>query len=86
MSNVTLLFDIHWSEESQSHSLACVGRLQPEIKRPVFPDYDLGLQYEVMAHTAGGIPSDMPPYNMDGWMMHETTEEQRSPSGNSPLA
>ena len=25
------------------------GRLQPEVERPVFPAYDLGLQYEVMA-------------------------------------
>lgn len=108
MSNVTLLFDIHWTEDDQRQSLSCVGRLQPEIERPVFPAYDLSLQYEVMdsvgrnsdipvptllgletdksllgvqfyimAHTAGRIPTDMPPYNMDGWMMHETTEEQR---------
>lgn len=108
MSNVTLLFDIHWSEDGEGKSLSCVGRLQPEIERPVFPAYDLSLQYEVMAsvgrnsdipvptllgletdkallgvqfyimeHTAGRIPTDMPPYNMDGWMMHETTEEQR---------
>lgn len=109
MSNVTLLFDIHWTEDGRQQSLSCVGRLQPEIERPVFPAYNLSLQYEVMdslgrnsdipvptllglemdtsvlgvqfyimAHTAGRIPPDMPPYNMDGWMLHEASEEQRA--------
>lgn len=109
MSNVTLLFDIVWQEGDVSHREPCVGRLQPEIIRPVFPDYDLTLQYEVMdsigrnsdvpvpellgletdtsllgvqfyimKRTEGRIPTDLPPYNMDGWMMHETTEAQRA--------
>ena len=30
-----------------------------------------------MKRTDGRIPTDMPPYNMDGWMMHETSIEQR---------
>ena len=108
MSNVTLLFDIHWQEDGEAKSQSCVGRLQPEIERPVFPSYDLREQYEVMAavgeksdipvpgllgleadpsllgvqfyvmeFTPGRIPTDMPPYSMDGWMMHETTELQR---------
>lgn len=109
MSNVTLLFDIEWSEAGESHSEAVVARLQPEIERPVFPDYDLSLQYEVMdavsrhsdipvpvlrgletdpallgvqfylmKRTDGRIPTDMPPYNMDGWMIHETDIAQRA--------
>lgn len=108
MSNVTLLFDITWNEDGQPKKESVVARLQPSIDRPVFPDYDLSLQYEVMdavgkhsdipvpvlrgletdksllgvqfylmKHTDGRIPSDMPPYNMDGWMMHETTAAQR---------
>ncbi len=108
MSNVTLLFDISWEAEGQNFSEACVARLQPDIERPVFPAYDMSLQYRVMEvlsektdipapemrglemdtslmgvpfyvmkKTEGRIPSDMPPYNMDGWMMHETTLEQR---------
>ena len=48
MSNVTLLFDVSWEEDGQSRSEPCVGRLQPEIARPVFPAYDLSLQYRVM--------------------------------------
>jgi aminoglycoside phosphotransferase (APT) family kinase protein len=109
MSNVTLLFDIQWQEGGEIKSQSCVGRLQPEIERPVFPSYDLsnqyrvmeavgkhsdipvptllgleadatllGVQFYIMEFTAGRIPSDMPPYNMDGWMMHETSEPQRA--------
>ncbi len=108
MSNVTLLFDIHWQEDGSEKSQSCVGRLQPAIERPVFPSYDLseqyhvmeavsrhsdipvprllgletdstllGVQFYIMEFTAGRIPADMPPYNMDGWMMHETSEGQR---------
>jgi len=109
MSNVTLLFEAQWQEGNETHSEPCVGRLQPQVARPAFPAYDLGLQYEVMAsigrhsdvpvpgllgleldrsllgvqfyvmkRTAGRIPPDMPPYNMDGWMLHETTAQQRA--------
>jgi aminoglycoside phosphotransferase (APT) family kinase protein len=108
MSNVTLLFDLSWQEDGKQRSESVVARLQPAIERPVFPDYDLGLQYEVMdaigrnsdipvpelrgleqdksllgvqfylmKRTEGRIPTDMPPYNMDGWMMHETSVPQR---------
>ncbi len=108
MSNVTLLFDAEWDESGQRKSEPVVARLQPQVERPVFPNYDLSLQYEVMAsiakhsdipvpklrgletdtsllgvqfylmkRTDGRIPTDMPPYNMDGWMMHETSESQR---------
>ncbi len=109
MSNVTLLFDVEWEQDGARYSEPYVGRLQPEIERPVFPAYDLRLQYEVMdsvgrnsdipvpelrglelgkellgvqfylmKRTDGRIPTDMPPYNMDGWMMHETSEAQRA--------
>ncbi len=116
MSNVTLLFDINWKEGGQSRSEAVVARLQPSIERPVFPDYDLSLQYEVMdrigrgsdipvpqlrgletdksllgvqfylmKRTEGRIPTDMPPYNMDGWMMHETSLAERQSLWNAAV-
>jgi len=109
MSNVTLLFDIEWHENGSTHREPCVARLQPEISRPVFPSYDLTLQYEVMdsvgrnsdipvpellgletdksllgvqfyimKRTDGLIPTDMPPYNMDGWMMNDANEQQQA--------
>ena len=108
MSNVTLLFNTRWEEDGEQKAEDCVGRLQPQIERPVFPAYDLELQYRIMEtlsektdiqapvmrgletdasvlgvpfyimkKTEGRIPTDMPPYNMDGWLMHEATLEQR---------
>jgi len=116
MSNVTLLFDLTWQEDGQQRSEPVVARLQPSIERPVFPDYDLSLQYEVMEaigrnsdipvpqlrgletdtsllgvqfylmkRTEGRIPTDMPPYNMDGWMMHETSVPQRQVLWNAAI-
>jgi aminoglycoside phosphotransferase (APT) family kinase protein len=116
MSNVTLLFDINWVENDEHKTEACVGRLQPEIQRPVFPAYDLSLQYNIMAalgektdiqvptlrglemdtsvlgvpfyimkKTDGRIPTDMPPYNMDGWLLHDTSLEQRENLWNAGL-
>ncbi len=116
MSNVTLLFEIEWQQDGQPGREALVGRLQPEIERPVFPVYDLSLQYEVMEslgrhsdipvpelrgletdpsllgvqfyfmkHIEGRIPTDMPPYNMDGWMVHETSESQRAAMWNTAV-
>ncbi|MEM0955086.1 MAG: phosphotransferase family protein [Pseudomonadota bacterium] len=108
MSNVTLMFDIHYDMDGEARTEACVGRLQPQTEAPLFPSYDLSLQYNimdalgkqtsvpvprmlgleqssevlgvpfyVMKKTEGRIPTDMPPYNMDGWMMHDIGPEQR---------
>ena len=48
MSNVTLLFDVEYQKNGEACRDACVGRLQPEIARPVFPSYDLSLQCKAM--------------------------------------
>jgi len=48
MSNVTLLFDIEYEKDGKTLQEGCVGRLQPEIERPVFPEYDLSIQYKAM--------------------------------------
>lgn len=116
MSNVTLLFDLLWQDNKGAHQQACVGRLQPQSGKSVFPSYDLALQYEVMdsvgrhsdipvpqllgletdtrllgapfyimKHIAGRIPTDIPPYNMDGWMLHETNERQRETMWNAAV-
>lgn len=58
MSNVTLLFDISYSSNGVTVSDACVGRLIPDIDRPVFPTYDLSLQYRVMEIV--GTRTDVP--------------------------
>ena len=48
MSNVTLLFTIEYQQDNRPIQQACVGRLCPDIEKPVFPEYDLSLQYKVM--------------------------------------
>jgi aminoglycoside phosphotransferase (APT) family kinase protein len=109
MSNVTLVFDIQWQEDGQQRTRPCVGRLQPEVARPVFPSYALepqyrvmealgregsipvpallgletdtgllGVEFYIMGREEGRVPSDMPPYNMDGWLLNDTREEQRA--------
>ncbi|TXS94262.1 phosphotransferase family protein [Parahaliea maris] len=109
MSNVTLLFDIQWQQGEETRTQSCVGRLQPEIDRPVFPSYALepqyrvmealghqgqipvpellgletdtrllGVEFYIMGRIDGQVPSDMPPYNMDGWLLNDTSEEQRA--------
>ena len=49
MSSETLLFDAEWTDAEGDHHDRCVARLEPEMTAvPVFPTYDLELQYRVM--------------------------------------
>ncbi len=49
MSSETLLFDAEWVDADGEHHERCVARLEPEADAvPVFPSYDLELQYRVM--------------------------------------
>lgn len=61
MSNVTLLFDLSWQENGSVRHIPCVGRLQPEIAKPVFPEYDLAMQYQVMETLGQHTPVKTPP-------------------------
>lgn len=45
----------------------------------------LGVPFYIMKKTEGRIPTDMPPYNMDGWMMHDTSLQQRENLWNAGL-
>jgi len=59
MSNVSLLFDATWSRDGVEHQLDLVARMAPDADAvPVFPDYDLRRQYEVIAAVAAN--SDVP--------------------------
>ena len=49
----------------------------PEMRGLEMDRAVLGVPFYIMRKVDGRIPTDMPPYNMDGWMMHETTVEQR---------
>jgi len=116
MSNVTLLFDVSYEKNGKSYTEGCVGRLQPEIEKPVFPEYDLSIQYKamdivgnntdipapgllgleldssvlgtafyVMKKADGRVPPDMPPYSMDGWMMHDIGPAERESLWNAGI-
>ncbi len=54
ISNETFLFDIGWKEDGKARSQAMVLRCAPR-SLPVYPDYDLSLQFRVMKalHSAG---------------------------------
>ena len=103
-SSETLLFTAQYDGEQRRF----VARLKPT--RPgVFPEYDIDLQYDVMAalaakttipvpemlwrepdpavldtpffvmaHVAGRVPSDNPPYTLEGWILEETEERRRA--------
>ncbi len=45
----------------------------------------LGVPFYVMKKSEGRIPTDMPPYNMDGWMMHDIGPAQRTALWNAGL-
>src|SRR5690625_5978779 len=64
MSNVTLLFDLHWQKEGRVHRKSCVGRLHPDTDTPVFQEYDLSGKYRVM-ESLGIQTSDIHPPTLD---------------------
>ncbi len=53
MSSETLLFDAHWTENGVDSSGEFVARVEPDLGDvPVFPEYDLQAQFEVMRRVA----------------------------------
>src|SRR5947208_423791 len=51
-SNVTVFTDLQWTAGDGTHTTELVLRVQPP-EGGLFPDYDLRLQYDVMAALAG---------------------------------
>jgi len=110
MSSETLLFDATWNDDSGRTEHALVARIEPApADVPVFPTYDLELQYRVMELVAansavpvpttrwyepdpgplgatffvmdqvhGRVPSDIPPYVMEGWLLSASKADQRA--------
>ncbi len=59
MSSETVLFDAAWTDDGEKVARRCVARIEPELdKVPVFPTYDLAMQYRVMelVGSATGVP------------------------------
>jgi aminoglycoside phosphotransferase (APT) family kinase protein len=53
MSNVSLLFDASWTADGDHHQAGLVARMAPDAAAvPVFPDYDLQRQFDVISAVA----------------------------------
>ena len=64
MSSETLLFTARWTEDGSPVERRFVARIEPELdKIPVFPTYDLRLQFDVMSlvgeHTDVPVPETL---------------------------
>jgi aminoglycoside phosphotransferase (APT) family kinase protein len=60
LSSETLFFTASWADASGEHERECVVRMAPASEAvPVFPEYDLGKQFEVMrlARRRAGVPA-----------------------------
>ncbi|MET8333859.1 phosphotransferase family protein [Streptosporangium canum] len=60
MSSETLLFDASWDSPEGRREVGCAARMAPASEAvPVFPDYDLGKQFEVMrmVRERAGVPA-----------------------------
>lgn len=110
MSSETLLFDATWLHEGERREYPLVARVEPAADDvPIFPTYDLELQFKVMEivgdhspvlvpttrwyeadpgplgapffvmdRVTGRVPSDIPPYVMDGWLLAASPAQQRT--------
>ena len=62
MSSETLLFTVTTMEDGTSVERRCVARIEPELdKLPVFPSYELGMQFEVMRLVGEATSAPVPP-------------------------
>lgn len=70
MSSETLLFSARWTEAGTPMERQFVARIEPELDQtPVFPTYDLRLQFDVMSLVAGATEVPVPEtlwYEEDG--------------------
>jgi len=61
MSSETLLFDASWVDESGPQSAELVARVEPDPGDvPIFPKYDIGMQFRVMRLVAETSPVPVP--------------------------
>lgn len=70
MSSETILFTARWHDEGTQVERRCVARIEPELdKIPVFPTYDLAMQFDVMSLVAEATSVPVPEtlwYEADG--------------------
>ncbi len=62
MSSETILFTVDSTEDGAPVQRRCVARMEPELdKLPVFPTYDLEMQFEVMRLVGNETSAPVPP-------------------------
>lgn len=62
MSSETLLFTVATVEDGVPVRRECVARIEPELdKLPVFPSYELGMQFQVMRLVGEATTAPVPP-------------------------
>lgn len=62
LSSVTLLFTAAWRHDGEDHERRFVGKLTPEAESfPVFPNYNLRMQHDVMAAVGAASEVPIPP-------------------------
>jgi aminoglycoside phosphotransferase (APT) family kinase protein len=61
MSSETILFDASWIVDGEPSHRRCVARIEPEMdKVPVFPTYDLAMQFDVISLVAEATEVPVP--------------------------
>ncbi|MCB0970563.1 MAG: phosphotransferase family protein, partial [Acidimicrobiales bacterium] len=61
MSSETILFRADWTVDGEPAGRDCVARIEPELdKIPVFPTYDLAMQFDVMSLVAEATDVPVP--------------------------
>ena len=61
MSSETILFDASWTVDGALVERRCVARIEPEMdKVPVFPSYELAMQFDVMSLVADATNVPVP--------------------------
>ena len=61
MSSETLLFTARWTGDDGPIERRCVARIEPELdKNPLFPSYDLEMQYRVMKLVGDATTAPVP--------------------------
>ncbi|MCB0995810.1 MAG: phosphotransferase family protein [Acidimicrobiales bacterium] len=108
MSSETLLSEASWIDDGQRRGGSFGARVEPAAEDiPVFPDYDMELQYRVLELVAGNssvpvppvrwletdtshlgarffvmervqgrVPTDIPTYTIEGWVMDAAPDER----------
>lgn len=70
ISSETLLFDLQWNDAGAARAERLVARMEPDDPFPVFPSYDMGLQFRCLELVGTDTDVPVPPPR---WLESEGT-------------